>query len=152
MNRFLSCAVAALVLAAAHIGTAAAQPAIRDLGSEKVVDASGGDVKVAGATVTVNGQAASVRAAGASVAVHADVIGNVDAAGAEVTVDGRTGGVRLAGATVTLTGDVEGDALVGGGVVTVTSGVGASWPFLADESRSVLRPPSRGQRTSAAAT
>jgi len=124
MNRFLSCAVAALVLAAAHIGTAAAQPAIRDLGSEKVVDASGGDVKVAGATVTVNGQAASVRAAGASVAVHADVIGNVDAAGAEVTVDGRTGGVRLAGATVTLTGDVEGDALVGGGVVTVTSGVG----------------------------
>jgi len=106
-------------------GAASAQTSLSEVASDKTIDATGGDVKAGGSTVTVRGQAGSVQVAGASVAVHAEVSGNLDAAGAEVTIDGAVGGnARLAGASVTLIGKVSGEVLAAGGIVTVTSEIG----------------------------
>lgn len=89
------------------------------------VTATGGDVRAAGANVTVQGEADSIQAAGANVHVRATVKDDVQIAGAQVSFDGDVGGsLKAGGASVDIRGRIAKKSYVGGAVVVLNAVVG----------------------------
>ncbi len=85
------------------------------------LNTTGGDVRAAGAVVSISGQADAIYALGANVAItNATVKGDVYVAGAQIQIDATAGGkVRAAGASIQLKGRLTGGIDAAGAVVLI---------------------------------
>ncbi|MGQ7791760.1 hypothetical protein ACUN0C_05050 [Faunimonas sp. B44] len=122
-RRFVRAASAAAILLLGGAGHGFAQSAVATGGSGPVVsiEASGGEIAEAAASVTVTGRARAIRAAGALLDVQADVERDLQVAGAEVSVAGSVGGkLQAAGAIIDVTGRAGGDVNLAGAVVNAS--------------------------------
>ncbi len=124
--------VALAAMAAAAVTILPATPGLAQERNDVVgpvvgVEATGGDVRVFGGSVTVSGAAANVRAAGGSVDVTANAAGSVWAFGGKVVLRGGVGAdVTAAGSALTFSGRAGGDAQFAGGSVVIDGSVGGN--------------------------
>jgi hypothetical protein len=123
-------ALAWVILSAAVVLGASASVSAQDSArgyTDAIVEvtASGGEVRAAGANVTVQGEADSIQAAGANVHVRATVKDDVQIAGAQVSFDGDVGGsLKAAGASLDIRGRFAKTSYVAGAVVVLNAVVG----------------------------
>jgi hypothetical protein len=84
------------------------------------INATGGEVRAAGAVVSISGNADTIYAAGANVAIDATVAGDIFVAGAQVQIDTMTAGrIHAAGASIQVRGRADQGVEAAGAVILI---------------------------------
>jgi cytoskeletal protein CcmA (bactofilin family) len=88
------------------------------------IDATGGEVKTGGASVTIRGNAESISAGGAQVTIRANVTNDVQVGGAQVAIDGTVGGdLKVGAALIDVSGQVNGSASLAAAIIRLNARV-----------------------------